>query len=65
MLFASHAPLEHLFNNHYYCGSWCQRKKDLEKMKRGEMVQERDDFKVFLQVQGEKQTVVLTDAQGV
>ena len=27
---AAKAPLEHLFDNHEFCGSWCQRKKKKE-----------------------------------
>ena len=27
--FAANAPLEHLFNNHFYCGDWCRRKRQL------------------------------------
>jgi len=36
MLAASNTPLEHLFDNHAFCGSWCKRKKELEMLANGE-----------------------------
>ena len=38
MFEASNTPLEHLFNNHAFCGSWCKRKKELEMLANGEKV---------------------------
>eukprot|EP00957_Ditylum_brightwellii_P153839 11709623-Ditylum_brightwellii.AAC.1 len=35
MLHASNAHLEHLFDNHTFCGEWCQCKKQLAEQQDG------------------------------
>eukprot|EP00957_Ditylum_brightwellii_P102121 7784653-Ditylum_brightwellii.AAC.1 len=45
MFFASHAPIEHLFNNHYYCGQWCKRKREVAKLKEDEIANSTDNDK--------------------
>eukprot|EP00957_Ditylum_brightwellii_P149927 11418059-Ditylum_brightwellii.AAC.1 len=38
MFEASNTPVENLFDNHTFCGSWCKRKKELEMLAKGEKV---------------------------
>ena len=47
MSYYSNAPLEHLFDNHTYCGEWGKRKKELEKMKQGESINDSRTRNVY------------------
>eukprot|EP00957_Ditylum_brightwellii_P052935 4013765-Ditylum_brightwellii.AAC.1 len=47
MLEASNTPLEHLFDNHVFCGRWCKRKKELEMLENVEKVTQ--SYKVYYQ----------------
>eukprot|EP00957_Ditylum_brightwellii_P068776 5220652-Ditylum_brightwellii.AAC.1 len=44
MLHASHAPLEHIFDNHYYCGEWCQQRNYLAKLDKVEITNQSGNY---------------------
>eukprot|EP00957_Ditylum_brightwellii_P105379 8032999-Ditylum_brightwellii.AAC.3 len=47
MFKASNTPLEHLFDDHVFCGSWCKRKKELGMLANSE--REMQSYKVYYQ----------------
>eukprot|EP00957_Ditylum_brightwellii_P020302 1532318-Ditylum_brightwellii.AAC.1 len=40
MLLVSNTPLEHLFDNHEFCGAWCKRKRELVQLTNGKTLHE-------------------------